>query len=295
LTAQREVLEMPKPELQVSPKSVVALRELYDKELRHHRIFVAGRFSLTDREPCSLVLRHPTGATFTIPAEAVYLKSNDPDAGAGLDLIGLDASRLAELESFVAQPGPGTDIVDTSGADAELTSGADTDSADQSKTDADFMEQTDADANVLDQSCMNSTGTKKGPGNIHERIRQLSLRERESTGRSGMLAERVALERAFGGSVWESLLQNPQLTAPEVARIAKNGSLPIPLVSIIVGNGGWLGSGEVRRALLSNPRVSGLNLDRVLRATPRVELKQVAQMTAYRSEVRAAAQKLSVK
>lgn len=283
---------MPKPELQVSPKSVVALQELYEKELRHQRIFVAGCFSLTDREACSLVLRHPAGATFTIPAEAVYLKPDEPGAGAGLDLIGLDANRLAELESFVNQPGPSADVADTSGAgaDPEDRSGAATDVADQPDT-----VQTDADADFTNQSGADSTSTQKATLNIYERIRQLSLREREAIGRSGMLAERVALERAFGGSVWEALLQNPQLTAPEVARMAKNGSLPIPLVSVIVGNGGWLGSGEVRRALLSNPRVSGLNLDRVLRATPKVELKQVAQMTAYRSEVRAAAQKLCAK
>jgi len=297
LTAQRKVLDMPKPELQVSPKSVVALRELYEKELRHHRIFVAGCFSLTHREPCSLVLMHPSGTTFTIPAEAVYLKPDDPGAGAGLDLIGLDANRLAELESFINQPGPNVDVTDTSGADAEPMdqSRADADFLDQPDTDAAFTNQTDADANFTNQSGADSTSSKKAPVNIHERIRQLTLRERDVIGRSGTLAERVALERAFGGSVWEALLQNPQLTAPEVARMAKNGSLPIPLVGVIVSNGGWLGSGEVRRALLSNPRVSGLNLDRVLRATPRVELKQVAQMTAYRSEVRAAAQKLCAK
>jgi hypothetical protein len=291
------VLDMPKPELQVGPISVVALQELYEKELRHHRIFVAGCFSLADREPCSLVLVHPSGAAFTIPAEAVYLKPDGPGAGAGLDLIGLDASRLAELESFVNQPGPNADGADTSGAGADPMDrfGTDTDLADQPDTEADITDQTGADAAMTDQSGADIDGTKKVPLNIYERIRKLHLRERELIGRSGTLAERVALERAFGGSVWEALLQNPQLTAPEVARMAKNGSLPIPLVGVIVGNSGWLGSGEVRRALLSNPRVSGLNLDRVLRATPRVELKQVAQMTAYRSEVRAAAQKLCVK
>lgn len=280
---------MPKPELHVSPKSVVALQELHERELRHHRIFVPGCFSLADREPCSLVLVHPSGATFTIPAEAVYLKPDEPGAGAGLDLIGLDPSRLAELESFVNQPGPDAEATDLSDAV--------TDPMDPADMAADFMDQAEpgADADCADPLAADVDGAKKPPLNIYERIRQLTLREREVVGRSGMLSERVALERAFSSSVWEALLQNPQLTAPEVARIAKNGSLPIPLVGLIVANASWLASGEVRRALLSNPRVSGLNLDRVLRATPKLELKQVAQMTAYRSEVRAAAQKLCVK
>jgi hypothetical protein len=102
----------------------------------------------------------------------------------------------------------------------------------------------------------------------------------------------VALERTFGGSVWEGLLQNASLTVPEVAQIAKKGTLPQPLVALIVANGGWLASGEVRRALLSNPRVNGAQLERVLRATPQPELKQIARLSPYRSQVRMAAKKL---
>jgi hypothetical protein len=63
-------------------------------------------------------------------------------------------------------------------------------------------------------------------------------------------------------------------------------------VTIIVANGSWLASGEVRRALLGNPRVSGANLERVLKAVPKVELKQIAQMSPYRTQVRSAAKKL---
>ena len=236
--------ESPKSEVRVAPDSVEMLQALYESDLRHRRIFVPGLFSLRNREQCSLVIEHPTGTSLTVAAEAVYVKTDEPGAGVGLELIGLDAAMLTQLESFVRQPG------------AEYP------------------------------------GAEKGPRNIHERVRQLSLREREIVGRTGVISDRVALERAFGGSVWESLLQNPQLTAPEVARIAKNGTLPIPLVAIIVANGSWLASSEVRRALLGNPRVSGAHLDRALKATPMVELRQISQMSAYRSQVRLAAKKL---
>ncbi len=234
--------ESPKPEVRVAPDTVEALQALYDGELRHRRIFVTGPFSLSNREPCSLVIEHPTGASLTVAAEAVYVKLDEPGAGVGLELIGLDPATVAQLEAFVRRPV--------------------------------------------------SSKPEKGPHNIHERIRQLSSREREIVGRTGAISERVALERAFGGSVWESLLQNPQLTAPEVAHLAKNGTLPVPLVAVIVANGSWLASSEVRRALLSNPRVAGAHLDRALKATPKSELRQISQMTAYRSIVRSAAKKL---
>jgi hypothetical protein len=125
-----------------------------------------------------------------------------------------------------------------------------------------------------------------------ERVRQLSLRERDQVARRGPLSERVALERVFGSLVWEALLENPQLTVPEVARIAKNGTLSLPLLTIIVEHGGWLKSGEIRRALLGNPRVKSLHLERILRAAPHSELRQIASVSPYRPLVRSIAKRL---
>jgi hypothetical protein len=242
------------PEVRLAPDSAEKLQALFESELRHRRAFVAGRFALADRQRCSLVVVHPDGRQFAIAAEAVFIKSDEPGAGLGLALIGLDSATLADLEAFV-RPRAEVPRVGVPPADA-------------------------------------SPAVVAGPRNVYDRIRHLGLRERETVARQGLLAERVALERAFGSSVWEGLLRNPQLTIPEVAQIAKKGALPIPLVSIIVANNGWLACGEVRRALLGNPRVSGIHLDRVLQATPRVELKQIAKMSPYRSLVRAAAKKM---
>lgn len=131
-----------------------------------------------------------------------------------------------------------------------------------------------------------------GPGNVHEKIRGLSSADQQKMARDGSIAERVALERRYGKAVWETLLGSGKLTPPEVARIARNGTLPRPLVENIVANQGWLASPEVRRALLSNPRCTGAALTRVLRALPAHELKQAAQQTAYPRPVRNAAQRL---
>jgi hypothetical protein len=128
--------------------------------------------------------------------------------------------------------------------------------------------------------------------NVYERVRSLSSRERELMARQGSLMERVALERTYGSSVWEGLLSNPQLTPPEVMRIAKNGTLPQPLAGAIVSNAGWLAQPEVQRALLGNPRVTGAHLDRVLRAMSRTDLLRLVQTGANRSAVRTAAKKI---
>lgn len=135
-------------------------------------------------------------------------------------------------------------------------------------------------------------GAKPPARNVQERVRGLNTTERLKLARSGNYAERLALERAFGKDVWEALLQNPRLTHPEVARIARMGTLPGPQVEAIATNPAWLTSAPVRRALLSNPRLSGPLIERVLRAFPRSELTQIHKQTTFPTAVRNAARKL---
>lgn len=125
----------------------------------------------------------------------------------------------------------------------------------------------------------------------HERLRGLPVAEQQKIARDGNMAERVALERMYGRIVWEALLRNPRITIPEVARIAKMGALPRPLVEFIVANATWIHAAPVRRALLSNPRLTGEQVNKVLRATPRNELRLVPRQTAYPATVRSAARR----
>jgi hypothetical protein len=133
----------------------------------------------------------------------------------------------------------------------------------------------------------------KIPAHVHERLRGLPLHEVVKVARSGHQAERVVVERLYGKAVWEALLQNPNLTPPEVARIARMGTLPRPLVDSIVSHPGWLTHSVVRRALLSNPRLGGPNAMKVLRAMPKSELRLVPQQTAYPQQIRDAAKQLA--
>jgi hypothetical protein len=199
-------------------------------------------------ERCVIVFEYLAQSIFSIEAEVVFVKCDEPNAGVGFELINFDNSRLSAFEEFIAK-------------NSEMT------------------------VPLLG----NET---KAIQSIYDRIRHLSLREREMIARQGNLTERVALERCYGSSVWEGLLQNPQLTVPEVAHIAKNGTLPIPLVAAITGHRSWLSNGEVRRALLSNPRTTGIQLERVLTAMTRTELRQILQASPYREQVKTFAKKL---
>jgi hypothetical protein len=125
----------------------------------------------------------------------------------------------------------------------------------------------------------------------HDRIRLLSPVDQQKLAASGTLPERIALERAFGPNVWEALLANTRLTIPEVATIARKGTVPRPLLESLAGHASWLAAPEVQRALLSNPRSTPAVVGKVLQSMARGDLALVARQTAYPHAVRAAAKK----
>jgi hypothetical protein len=124
---------------------------------------------------------------------------------------------------------------------------------------------------------------------IYDRLRGMPVAEQQKLARAGDLGERVALERVFSKTVWEALLANPRITLPEVARIARKGTVPRPILDQIVDHAVWAKTPPVRRALLSNPRIGSETIDKLLRATPKRELKLIERQTIYPSAVREAA------
>jgi hypothetical protein len=153
----------------------------------------------------------------------------------------------------------------------------------------------EGEAEAGERSTAPEAPKRRAGGNPHQRLRGLSLADQLRHARSGELQERVALERLYGKAVWETLLSNPRISIAEVARIARKGQVPLPLIEQIVANDGWLASAEVRRALLTNPRLRGRALRRVLSALPPAELKLVEQQTAYPSHVRMEARRLVIR
>ena len=230
------------------------LRALFEGQLSKKRVFVPGAEGVAEQAACALVLEH-AGRTITLVAEAVYVKCEEPGLGVGLQLSSLDDAAMNELRAFV----DGSQGPPEANEPASSPRGAD---------------------------------DEREPVHLHERIRTLSGPEQQRMAANGTLAERTALERMYGPVVWETLLKNPRLTIPEVARIARKGTLPKPLVELIGAGSAWLAAGEVQRALLANPRTTSPVIEKIFRAMPRRDLARVPQQTAYPMTVRVAAKKL---
>lgn len=123
-------------------------------------------------------------------------------------------------------------------------------------------------------------------------LRNLAAAEQVRLAAKGDSVERIQLERLYGKGVWEALLRNPRITPPEVAKIARMGALPKPLLDVIASHPTWTGAPEVRRALLANARLAPEHCTRVLRLVPKHELRLMPQQTAYPPAVRDAARRL---
>lgn len=279
-----------------------ALAQELETNLKHGRAFVKDASGLEALTDCLLRIIHPDdGAELALPAQAVLVCDSGPVRGIGVQLRPFDAQVLARLADFVAgvraeptnAPGPADGAAVDSSEDkrppepalaaADPATGAVEDEGEDALADHD--ESADEDDALL------PADQQKQPAR-HERLRKLSLTDQQKVARTGDLNDRVTLERIYGKHVWDGLLHNPKLTVPEVARIARKGTMPRPLLEFIVENNAWIQAAIVRRALLGNPRVSGEAIMKLLRITPKHELRAIYKTTTYSSQVREAARKV---
>jgi hypothetical protein len=198
---------------------------------------------------CDVELVFPSGEQMVLPARAVL-------ATAACAAFAFDSWDHAALERQLAAPAP--QPPPAAPPSATSTVAGEDDEADE----------------------------EAAPASVQEKLRGLTINEQLRVARDGTITERVVLERLYGKVVWETLLRNARITIPEVARLAKMGTMPRPLLELIVANPAWLKVPQVRRALLANPRLSQDMVNRVLQLLPRDELTLVPQITAYPPGVR---------
>lgn len=221
-------------------------------------------------ETCELVVRGHSGE-IAVPARVVY---KDPARGTGLELLGFGPNIKERIVALATAP-PASDPALEPPVEAEgEAEDAGVEGTDDGDEDAEEGEE------------------RERPKNLQDRLRGLTLAQQIRKANSSDPSTRIMLERMYGKNVWEALLRNSRLTAPEVARIARMGALPRVQIEHIVNNGAWLQIPEVRRALLTNPRLGPDQILRVLRLMPKHELKVASTTAAYTFAVRDAAKRM---
>ena len=264
-------------------------------------VFVPGE-ALRLNDECTLVLRNGD-ELLELQALCVFVTGH----GSGLELVGCDAHMKQRIVALASGMNMASDPVDVPLDDVEDDAEPDEPSTEELSAEelaaiaSEREGETAATRETASTSESDTASTDEGEDddaerkialNVNERLRGLTVVQQLKVAQKGEVTERIMLERMYGKTVWEALLRNPRVTGPEVARIARMGALPRTLLELIVGNGGWLQIPEVRRALLSNPRLGTDQILRVLRLLPKHELKMAGMQTAYPFAVRDAAKRL---
>lgn len=316
------------PELLLTFENRAALIDEFDKNLAHGRAFVANASGLAVFSACTLTIEHPdTKRRESFGCEVVMVIDQGAARGTGLQFVDRSSDQQARLRAFVAerpaartapkralttpfddeeatgvvrQSGERRSLLQESAPNSEHDETAAEDQpaegdpslSDEADDFDDFDEQTNPfGASGADDHTPGSPQHALVAGRA-AKLRNLTPEQRIHYARSSIQEERVLLERLYGGAVWELLLRNPKITVPEVARMARKGTMPRPLLDLISDNEQWVRHSLVRRALLANPRLTGDSITKVLRCLPPRELKLVPHQTAYPPAVRQAATRL---
>ncbi len=254
------------------------LKKEFTSNLIHGGTFVHGVTDVSEREEVELVIRHPEdGGEIQFPASVVWVKEGE---GVGLSIKNFGPDQREEISGFMLRSLPSK----LSRPPVDLPEGHPSDAA--------APDALPPDPTSPEDDSPRRSGEAPKPLNLHERLRGLSGPEQQKIAKGVNANERIVLERIYGKMVWEAILRNPQVTVPEVARIAKMGALPKHLFEVIGANTALLRVPQVRRALLGNPKTPLGLVDKVLRLAPHAELRVIPRQPGYPQSVRERARRL---
>lgn len=133
------------------------------------------------------------------------------------------------------------------------------------------------------------------PQNTWDRIRALTQMEKLLLAVKADRTERALLLQDSDPRVLLSLLRNPRLTIDEVARIAKSSYVNFQIADVIMKAGQWMGSLDVRLALINNPKTPPAFALRILPSLPDTEVRAIARAGTSMALKQAALRKLQGK
>jgi hypothetical protein len=119
--------------------------------------------------------------------------------------------------------------------------------------------------------------TEEKRQSVWDRMRGLSQMEKLLLAVKADRMERALLVQDNDPRVLLSLLRNPRLTVDEVVRIAKSSYLTFQIADVIMKAGQWMGSPDVRLALVHNPKTPPPFALRILPLLPDADVRAIAR------------------
>jgi hypothetical protein len=118
------------------------------------------------------------------------------------------------------------------------------------------------------------------------RIKQLDPGRRMILAMKADRSERQVLCRDTSPQVLLGLLSNPRIEAEDVLAIVKSNHASAAVLQRVAGERRWMGTAEIRTAVVRNPRTPTPLAVRLLESLPITELRDLAKMGSIREDVR---------
>jgi hypothetical protein len=136
-------------------------------------------------------------------------------------------------------------------------------------------------ARLLARPAVNAAADEDQPPeksqNTWDRVRGLSQMEKILLAVKADRTERALLLQDNDPRVLLSVLRNPRLTVDEVARLAKSSFLTYQIADVIMKTAQWMGSLDVRLALIHNAKTPQPFSLRILPTLPDSEVRTIAR------------------
>jgi hypothetical protein len=139
-----------------------------------------------------------------------------------------------------------------------------------------------------DQGAAAEDGELAGASPIF-RLKQLDPAKKMLLAMRADRAERQILCRDTQPQVLLGLLSNPRIEAEEVLAIVKSTHASAAIMQRVANDRRWMGSAEIRTAVVRNPKTPAPIAIRLLDTLPITELRDMAKMGSLREDVRRAA------
>lgn len=110
-----------------------------------------------------------------------------------------------------------------------------------------------------------------------DRIKGLQRNEKLMLAPKAERSERAMLVQDNDPMVLFALLKNPRVTIEEVVRIAKSSYLNYQTAELIMKTGQWMGSLDIRLALINNPKTPPAFALRILPTLPESDVRNIAR------------------
>lgn len=129
------------------------------------------------------------------------------------------------------------------------------------------------------------------PGSVVDRLREMPRVQKIIFAAKADRTERAFLVQDRDPQVLTSVLRNPRITIDEVVRVAKSAFLNYQVAELILKTGQFMGSVDVRVALVHNPKTPPQFALRILPTLPEAEVRTIARGAATSMQLKQAALK----